>query len=66
MLALTGLGLARRSGAVLALAAGAGAAFAWWVPVEEIALRRAFGVPYERYLARTSRWLGPPRRGSGG
>lgn len=63
VLALAGLGLARRSGAVVALAAGAGAVFAWWVPVEESALRRAFGQPYEHYLARRPRWLGRPRRG---
>lgn len=62
VLALVGLGLARRSGAVVALAAGAGAVFAWWVPVEEGALRRTFGLPYEHYLASTPRWLGRPRR----
>lgn len=65
LLALAGLGLARRSGAVLALAAGAGAVFAWWVPVEESALRRAFGEPYEHYLARTPRRFARPRRGPG-
>lgn len=53
VLALAGLGLARRSGAAVALAAGAGAVFAWWVPVEENALRRTFGEPYQHYLART-------------
>jgi len=62
VLALAGLGLARRSGAVLMLAAGAGGVFAWWVPVEERALRPTFGAPYEHYLARTPRWLGRPRR----
>jgi len=65
VLALVGLGLARRSGAVVALAAGAGAVFAWWVPVEESALRRTFGMPYQDYLARTPRWLGRSRRGPG-
>jgi protein-S-isoprenylcysteine O-methyltransferase Ste14 len=65
VLALAGLGLARRSGAVVALTAGAGAVFAWWVPVEESALRRTFGAPYEHYLAYTPRWLGRPRRGPG-
>lgn len=62
VLALVGLGLARGSGAVVALAAGAATVFAWWVPVEESALRRTFGMPYEHYLACTPRWLGPPRR----
>lgn len=65
VLALVGLGLARRSGAVVALAAAAGAVFSWWVPVEESALRRTFGLPYEDYLARTPRWLGRPRHGDG-
>jgi len=65
VLALAGLGLARRSGAVVALAAAAGAVFAWWVPVEESALRHAFGEQYQRYLARTPRWLGRPRREEG-
>ena len=62
VLALTGLGVSRSSGAVVALAAGAGGVFAWWVPVEERALRSTFGPPYERYLARAPRWLGRPRR----
>jgi len=66
VLALVGLGMARRSGGVVALAAGAGAVFAWWVPVKERALRRTFGLPYEHYLAtHTPRWLGRPQRGSG-
>lgn len=60
VLALTGLGLARRSGGVLALAAATAAVYAWWVPVEETALRSTFGEPYELYRRRTARWLGPP------
>lgn len=62
VLALAGLGLSRRSGAVVALATGAGAVFAWCVPVEESASRHRFGEPYERYLARGPRWLAPARR----
>ena len=36
-------------------------AYRWWVPVEERALAREFGDPYRDYVARTPRWLGPPR-----
>ncbi len=63
-IALAGLGLTRRSVAVLELAAGVAAVFAWWVPVEERSLQQTFGEPYEHYLARTPRWLGRPRRRS--
>ncbi len=58
---LTGLGLARRSAAVIALASAAALAFCWWVPVEERHLKRAFGVAYCRYRDQAPRWLGPPR-----
>lgn len=56
---LTGVGLARRSGGVLALAGGAALVFAWWVPIEERNLERAFGDAYRRYRDQTPRWLGP-------
>lgn len=56
--ALGGLAWARRSLPAAALAVGAAGAFAWWVRVEERHLSRVFGVPYRRYCARTSRWLG--------
>lgn len=63
MLLAAGLALARRSGVALALAAGMGAAFGWWVGVEERHLERTFGGPYRGYLARTPRWLGLPHHG---
>ena len=59
--ALTGLALARRSGAGLFLAAAAGASYAAWVPVEEEHLGHELGPAYEAYLSRTPRWLGRPR-----
>ena len=57
---LTGVGLARRSSAALALTVGLGSAFAWWIPVEERALRERFGPAYDDYTATTKRWLGLP------
>lgn len=56
---LSGVGLARRSGAVLALAGTAALVFRWWVPVEEDHLEREFGDTYRRYRNQTPRWLGP-------
>lgn len=42
---------------------GTGAtAYAWWVPVEEMALRRTFGEPYEQHRRMTPRRLGSPNR----
>lgn len=55
---LSGVGLARRSGGVLALAAAAALVFRWWVPVEEHHLEREFGDTYRRYRNQTPRWLG--------
>ena len=62
VLALTGIGVARRSGGVLALAAATAAVYRWWVPVEETALRHTFGEPYEQYAETAPRWLGPRGR----
>lgn len=62
VLALTGLGLVRRSGAVLGLTAAVAAVFAWWVPVEERALSQTYGQPYGAYLRDTARWLALPSR----
>lgn len=58
VLALGGVAVACRSLPALALAAAAGAVFAWWVPVEERHLARVVGRPYERYLEATPRWFG--------
>jgi protein-S-isoprenylcysteine O-methyltransferase Ste14 len=55
---LSGVGLARRSGGVLALAGAAALVFRWWVPVEEGHLEREFGDAYRRYRNQTPRWLG--------
>lgn len=60
--ALAGLAWARRSARAGALAAGAAGALVWWVPVEERHLAKVFGVPYQRYLAATPRWIGPAAR----
>ena len=57
---LAGLGLARRSAAVLGLAGAAALIFAWWIPVEERHLEQTFGDAYHRYRTRTPRWLGRP------
>jgi protein-S-isoprenylcysteine O-methyltransferase Ste14 len=57
VLALTGMAIARRGGASLALAASAGVAYAAWVPVEEEHLTHTLGEPYERYRRQTARWL---------
>lgn len=59
--ALVGLGLARRSAAVVCLAAPVATAFRAWVPVEERRLRREFGDDYAAYLQSAPRWLGRPR-----
>jgi protein-S-isoprenylcysteine O-methyltransferase Ste14 len=58
--ALTGVAVARRSGASLILAAAAGAIYAVWVPVEEEHLTGTFGESYRRYRRGTARWLGRP------
>lgn len=60
VLALTGLALWRRSAACLALTAALATVYLWWVPVEETALRRSFGQPYDDYLRAAPRWLGMP------
>ena len=56
---LAGVGLARRSAAVLGLASVAALVFRWWVPVEERHLEREFADDYRRYLKQVPRWLGP-------
>ena len=61
--ALLGLGLARRSGGVLLVAAGTAGVYAWWVRVEETALSATFGDVYVVYRRRTAHWFGPPRQG---
>lgn len=58
---LAGIGLVRRSSAVLALASAAALVFSWWVPSEERHLEREFGDPYRRYQDEAPRWLGPRR-----
>lgn len=63
VLTLAGLGLVRRSGAVLPLAAATAAVYAWWVRVEEAALARTFGASYDGYRRATPRWLGLSGRG---
>lgn len=58
--ALVAFGAAALSGALspFVLAAGFVAiSDRWYIRFEEEALRRAFGEPYERYAARTRRWL---------
>lgn len=50
---LSGVGLARRSGGVLALAGAAALVFRWWVPVEEDHLERDFDATYRRYRNQT-------------
>lgn len=57
VLALVGLGLARRSAAVLGLATALALVFRWWVPVEERHLDRELGDAYSRYRERTARWF---------
>lgn len=57
--ALTGLSVARRSPAAMALTAAAAVIYRWWVPIEERHLSEAFGANYDHYRDRTPRWLGP-------
>ena len=61
-LQLAGVSLASRSGQALIGSAGMWAAFAAYAPAEERHLRQVYGGEYERYAARTPRYLGPPRR----
>ncbi len=56
---LAGIGLARRSAAVLGLASAAALVFRFWVPVEERNLEREFAENYCRYHKQVPRWLGP-------
>lgn len=56
---LAGVGLARRSAAVLGLASAVALVFRWWVPVEERHLEREFADDYRRYRKQVPRWLGP-------
>ncbi len=65
-LALTGLALARRSGAALGCAALAAAGYNAWVPIEETHLERTLGDPYLQYRDGTSRWWGPAAVATGG
>ena len=60
VVALSGLGLARRSPGALALAALAAVVYRWWVPIEERHLDQTFGARYRAYRRRTPRWLGHP------
>lgn len=60
VLALAGLGVARRSLAALALAGAMALAFRCWVPVEEHHLDRRLGAAYRRYRERTPRWFALP------
>lgn len=57
VLALVGLGLARRSAAVLGLATAMALVFRDWVPIEERHLDQELGAAYSRYRERTARWL---------
>jgi protein-S-isoprenylcysteine O-methyltransferase Ste14 len=54
---LAGVGLARRSAAVLALASAAAVVFRWWVGVEERHLDHQFGDAYRHYRETVPRWL---------
>ena len=58
LLALTGAGLGRRSGAALGAAAALGAVYSAWIPVEERHLTGLHGQPYADYCRRTRRWWG--------
>ena len=60
-LALAGVAVARRSGQALAGAAAMWGSFAAYVPTEERHLRRVYGAEYERFAARTPRYLGRAR-----
>lgn len=61
VLALTGAGAVRRSGAALISAAAIAAVYSAWIPVEEQHLTAQYGQPYIGYTRRTRRWWG--RRG---
>ena len=61
VVALTGGGVARRSGAGLMSAVALATVYSTWVPVEEQHLTRLHGQPYIEYTRRTHRWWG--RRG---
>lgn len=61
LVALTGLGVARRSPTALGFAAMAAAVYRWWIPVEEAHLDVTFGQSYYSYRDRTPRWMGLPR-----
>ena len=61
LVALTGAGVARRSGAALGLTAALAAVYSAWIPVEERHLTSHYGQPYIDYTRRTRRWWG--RRG---
>jgi protein-S-isoprenylcysteine O-methyltransferase Ste14 len=59
---LVGLALIGRSALALLLAAAFWISFRAYVPAEERFLERLFGAEYRDYLARSHRYLGPPRR----
>jgi len=61
MLVLLGLGLARRSGMVLVLAAVCWLSFRLSLPLEEELLRRLYGEAYGTYERHTHRYFGAPR-----
>jgi protein-S-isoprenylcysteine O-methyltransferase Ste14 len=58
VMALTGAGLSRRSGAALVSAAALALAYSAWIPVEEAHLTRLHGSCYTDYALQTSRWWG--------
>lgn len=61
LVALTGAGLARRSGATLLSTVALACAYSAWIPVEEQHLTGLHGQPYTNYTRRTQRWWGRRR-----
>lgn len=58
VVALTGAGMARRSGAALLSAAALARVYSAWIPVEERHLTGLYGQDYTEYSRRTRRWWG--------